>query len=58
MRKYVDSEELKNRIRKDMEKDGSTIAKAMGEYFCAMIDEMPAADVMELEARKNDGISF
>lgn len=43
MSKYVNAEQLKNRVMEELNKDGSKFAVAMGHFFCAMVDEMPAA---------------
>lgn len=45
MSKYVNSEELKRRIRADVEQEGSTLFHNIGEWICALIDEMPAVEI-------------
>lgn len=57
MRKYIDSEELKKQFAEKLHSDvygTENFRKALCDFICVVIDETPAANVMELEARKND----
>ncbi len=55
MRKYIDSEELKSRIMRMAEQDGNDLFVKLAEFFCHVVDEMPAADVEERRRPKEDG---
>lgn len=40
MLKIVMSDELKNRVMAEVEKDGNGVAVALGKWFCSVVDEL------------------
>lgn len=54
MSKYIDGEELKRIVREEVKKDGKEFLFYLGEWFCGLVDEMPAADVVELKSKEGE----
>lgn len=40
MPKILIADELKNRVMTEMEKEGNSFALALGDWFCAVVDEL------------------
>lgn len=56
MRKYIDSELLKRSITENAQQSGEKLIVKIAEIICEMVDEMPAADVVERRQPNGRGV--